>query len=243
MNKRFLLLIVWLCSAFLVACMGNNRQFEGLTLEEAFEDVQVQQLANAAAAGDTTKIVELVERGVDVNYAGTSGVTPLWWAIADDNYEGFAALLEHGADPNAQTDKIWSVMSLAAISKDIRFLQLAVNNGGDINLRGQTDGRTPLYTAVSARNEENVRYLIEQGAELNVAGDSYLGSPLSAAASMAWWEMVYFLLEEGADPFFDFPEGKSVIDWIDRVRVADEKRKAHWRAKILELLKELGHNI
>ncbi len=242
MSSPILALIVLLCSAFFVACMGNQR-FEGMTLEDAFEDENVQQLAKAAAAGDVRKVAELIERGVPVNYAGTSGVTPLWWAIGNDNYEGFSALLEYGANPNIQTDRVWSVMSLSAISKDIRFLQQAIQHGGDVNHRSQTDGTTPLYTALSSRNENNARYLIGLGAKIDVEADSYLGTPLQLTASMAWWEMVYFLLEQGADPFFSFKEGESIIDWIDRRRVADEERKEHWRAKILELLREQGHEI
>ncbi len=70
-----------------------------MSLEIMFPDPQVRALAKAAGRGRIRKIDELFGRGVDVNARGTSGATPLFWAMK--NAKGFRRLLELGADPNA----------------------------------------------------------------------------------------------------------------------------------------------
>src|SRR2546428_3252830 len=71
-------------------------------------------LAKAAGRGDVKEINRLIAEGVSVNAVGKQGITPLWWALWTKNYEGFSALLDKGANPNAQRLEGDPIMLLAA---------------------------------------------------------------------------------------------------------------------------------
>ncbi len=64
--------------------------------------------------GDTEEIDELLNQGVDINHAGKHGITPLWWALVAYNYEGFAHLLEKGAEPNPKIRDGWGSVTATA---------------------------------------------------------------------------------------------------------------------------------
>src|SRR5689334_20791617 len=71
-------------------------------------------LAQAAGRGDVKQIGRFAATGDSVNSVGQHGITPLWWAAWTRNYDGFLALLELGANPNAQTTNAPPVMHLIA---------------------------------------------------------------------------------------------------------------------------------
>ncbi len=64
-----------------------------------YPDPVMVQLANAVAAEDVQQIDALVAQGADVNATGTRGLGRLMWAMAKNSKNGFARLLDHGANP------------------------------------------------------------------------------------------------------------------------------------------------
>lgn len=66
---------------------------------EAFDDPQIIALADVAARGDRTRVLELVAEGADVNARGDRGINLLEWAMGSKSTEGLKALLEAGANP------------------------------------------------------------------------------------------------------------------------------------------------
>jgi TPR repeat protein len=108
----------------------------GQLIREVYSDLKMQELAAAGARGDVKTIDLLVAGGVDVNKAGTGGVTPLYWAFYAFSKEGFKRLLEHGADPNAVVKDGKSIVMLAARFKnDPAYHKLALEYGGDKNVK------------------------------------------------------------------------------------------------------------
>jgi ankyrin repeat protein len=234
-----------LCLVFSLGGCNSSPRVGGFVLAEVFDDPRVRELAQAGAKGQTSRMDRLLAEGVCVNAKGKFGLTPLWIAGSSQNLKGFTYLLSKGADPNVQTFRNSNVMLLAARSPDIRFLKAALAAGGDPDLVSEYDGRTPVFSAITARNEAHVRLLVEEyGVELDVIATLIgKGTPLLSTVAFAWWEMTYYLIENGADPFFGFSDGQSILDLIDRRPVPDEERKARWRERIRELMREKGYAV
>lgn len=175
------------------------------TVNELYPDPEVAALAEAAASGDIDGIDRLVAEGVDVNYLGFKGVTPLLFALQD--IDGFVRLLEHGADPNLLDGNGQSPISRAAKMDDPRFLEAALRHGGDANMavgtwhiadRNAWLQEPLLHSVLDFEAMDKIRMLLAAGADLD-ARDSWGDTALHQAADANQFDVMYFLLEQGAD--------------------------------------------
>src|SRR5579871_739476 len=153
----------------------------------------------------------LLDHGANLNAADGFGRTPLWAAVDYRNLdtpdksetdrgpmlELIRALLEHGADPNAQ---------LKADPPSRRWMF-----GFGVNQWVSQVGQTPLQRAALAGDVTTMRLLMSKGADLNLKSHAGV-TPLMAAAGMGWvlnqtytesddaiLEAVKLCVEKGAD--------------------------------------------
>jgi ankyrin repeat protein len=207
----------------------NRRQSEemvsSMPLGTMFRDQQVRKLARAAEIGNIKKIEELVAEGADVNYQGTGGATPLFWALRNSSLEGFDKLLVLGADPNIIFAD-GSVIHWAARHKNTMFLQKALSHGGNPNLVAGSLDETPLFKTIGAKGSNNraaMILLLERGANINAVtgGEHFFGmslggkTPVMVAADIIRFDLVYELLNLGADYNLKDDSGRSLIDRIN----------------------------
>jgi uncharacterized protein len=198
-------------------------------------------LAKAAGRGDEKEIDRLIAEGTSVNTVGQHGITPLWWALWIKNYEGFSALLDRGANPNAQRVQGDPIMILAADMNDARFLAAALKHGGDPNLRDARSGKTPLFSAVLYGYKQAAELLLAAKADVNVQMPvSRETLPMVAVASRADYELVYRLFESGSDPTLKDIHGNTVADTIAFRSVNASNNGDPWREKVLEYLRNKG---
>ena len=87
----------------------------------------------------------------------------------------------------------------AAEVGDLKGVKRLMRRGADVNKRDRVTGNAPLHAAVSGKNADVVRFLIDNGAELKVHRNWY-GTPLYMAVAAKDASMVKLLLEKGADP-------------------------------------------
>ena len=141
----------------------------------------------------------LIERGANVNAGDWYGETPLWAAVdvrncdvdgaTRDNgvdraaaLDTIAALLEHGAQPNARTKEY---------PPERRFIT-RLGSLAWVNFTGQT----PFLRAALAGDVTVMKLLLEHGADPNLATDEGT-TPLMAAAGVNWvYNQTY---DEGPD--------------------------------------------
>lgn len=199
----------------------------------------------------------LLDHGADPNIATIDGLAALYatidteWAQAGwapnpitseekTSYRDLMrALVEHGADPNAQLKKaLWfrptshnqewvdkkgaTPFWRAAESSDVAAMKLLVSKGADPRLRS-AEGVTPLMVAAglgwganSSRNAPDswmaaVKYILELGADVN-ATDIYGYTALHGAAYRGDNDMVRFLVDHGARLDFRSKRGQTVTD-------------------------------
>jgi ankyrin repeat protein len=151
----------------------------------------------------------LLARGADAKAANQFGATALMAAAAGGDEASVRALIQHGADVNAQPSPNQpgfifgggrSPLMWAAFRGHTSILKLLIEAGADVNAEGILG--TPLSQAAWADQTAAAQLLLDRGAKPNQAarGDGY--TPLHWAASTEHTDaaLVKLLLKHGADP-------------------------------------------
>jgi hypothetical protein len=89
------------------------------------------------------------------------GLTPLIYAVRQDDLQSVAILIAAGADVNQVTTYGWSPLLVATLNRNYRVGSFLLEKGADPNLVNQ--GRwSPLYLAVDNRNAEGGDYPVRK---------------------------------------------------------------------------------
>ena len=117
------------------------------------------QLAKAAARGDTTSILELLEDGADINERDADGRTPLMIATRGYHVEAVRALIGAGADVDIRDDRLDNPFLYAGAEGLLDILQLTIEAGADPTLTNRFGG-TALIPASERGHVEVVQELL-----------------------------------------------------------------------------------
>ncbi len=180
--------------------------------EVYFPDGQELKMATAIYEDKPRAIRSLIEEGIDLNHISKGGMTYLYYAMLNKNYDVMELLLKHGADPNIHSEfytnpayhKIgYGDDNGACLSYcgrrayDIKYMKLLVKYGANVN---DTTYISPLALSIDdeLQGKEKVAFLVQHGANINlrVAG----ATVISSEANMYNWDKVLILLDLGADP-------------------------------------------
>ncbi len=142
----------------------NAMNTQGVTAEE-IKNNGYTPLGLAEFASDHNKMIQLLlAHGANVNVQGSSGATPLFWAVMCDQKDDVKFLLTHGANPNL-TNKFGDTPLIMAVQLGFTSLvQPLVEGGADVNLKNQ-GLMTALGYALGNNNDDSiVDYLKKKGA-------------------------------------------------------------------------------
>jgi ankyrin repeat protein len=158
------------------------------------DDTINQKLLVAASEMNVTAVRNLIERGVNINFANERGITPLHKAVFISDKAMVESLLEYKPNVDLQTkDGRNTPLMLAAEKGNANILKLLLDNGANKKLKNRK-GNTALdvakdnkcrallenhdtinqklLVAASEKNVSAVRNLIERGADINYANES-----------------------------------------------------------------------
>jgi ankyrin repeat protein len=166
-------------------------------LPGAWADEPAAPLADAAERQERGRIVELLERGVDVNAAGVEGMTALHWAAWHDDLEAARRLVRAGANINSANRYGVRPLSLACANGSAELADLLLGAGADANTT-LAGGETALMTAARTGQLAVVRALLDHGADVNARERSGQTAIMWAAAE-GHADVVGALIDASAD--------------------------------------------
>ncbi|XP_064576180.1 2-5A-dependent ribonuclease [Zonotrichia leucophrys gambelii] len=134
--------------------------------QEAAE-VLSSELNNAVCSKNKAAVLELLERGADVNSKVGSGWTPLQSAVSIGEVELVRLLLDRGASVHARKDNGGTAFTEAGIAGNVEVLELLLERGSDIHEQ-DINGFTAFMEAAWYGREEALRFLYSRGAKVNL---------------------------------------------------------------------------
>jgi hypothetical protein len=244
-------LMVAIALLHLASCVGSAekraiKELERMRAAEFFEDSAQQSLALAIERGNLDQAMVALDQGAGANAVGKDGMTPLFWALAKQNIDGFRFLLEQGANPNVLVDlpgnfqdQHAGAMEMAAQLEDSSYLRALLEHGADPNTIVNRSWNEPLlYRAIMSRRPDNVVLLLEFGADVDHR-DNAGKTPLIQATTARMFEMALVLLREGADPTIRNQWGNGPADIVVQFGNRGIDRRTNDLAAFDEFFKEL----
>lgn len=116
-----------------------------------------QTLLFAAIKNDRSHTIAtyLLNNGANPNLI-TDGLTPLMYAVAYQNYTIAKMLITKKANVNLITKEKQSAIIFAIKGRDVKALQLLIDNGGDPSIKIQDN-----YSAIDLAKEENIKAILD----------------------------------------------------------------------------------
>ena len=182
----------------------------------------------------------LAENGIDINFKGRDGLTPLHDLIISGRLEIAKYIIGQGAKINAQDNFGFTPLLFAVTSDPVSFINYLINNGADIDNR-TNDRTTALHLAISRGDVDIVKVLIDAGADVNAQNNGKM-TPLHQAAIDGRYEIVKVLVESGADVNIRNIRGKTPLWAAENMRPYPTRVKPEEmnRKEVIEYLKQAG---
>ncbi|NXU30861.1 RN5A ribonuclease, partial [Thalassarche chlororhynchos] len=133
---------------------------------ETAEDLAFE-LNIAVRYGERKDVLELLEKGADVNSKADSGWTPLQCAVQRNDENLVQLLLDKGACPHARKDNGGTAFTEAAIAGNVKILELLLDRGLNINDHDE-NGFTAFMEAAWYGRNEALKFLYSKGAKVNL---------------------------------------------------------------------------
>ena len=116
-------------------------------------------LFTAVKKSNYEKVIEMVEKGVSTNILDGDDMTPLAYALRNDDEKMFDLLVKNDADINHQILKKTSLLTFYIKSKKSKLLHRILEAEADVNFQDSI-GMTPMMHAIENINIDAIKLLI-----------------------------------------------------------------------------------
>ena len=126
----------------------------------------------ALYTSDEKVVRELIDRGCNINHRDNNGGTALHRSPVDFSPKTAQMLLDNGADISAVDNSGCTTLMKAAETDDVDNVESAkflLERSPDLLDRRDHLGKTALYHAIEAYEEDMVNFLLERGANIDIA--------------------------------------------------------------------------
>lgn len=173
------------------------------------------RLIQAAKEGLTTTVLDLLDKGINVDCRGAGQYTALIAAAKTGQAEMVKLLCSKKADVNAQTEfrdpeEGYTALLWAIDKQNPLIVEVLLENGADANIVDGW-GESPLMYAAWKNNLPFVRSLIAHGADASYRKPADGRSALFNAMHNKNLSMVEFLVSHGADPKIKDSDGRNLL--------------------------------
>lgn len=163
----------------------------------------------AVRNNDGEKVINLLQRGMDVNTVDENGTSLAMYAARSGNEKLLEYLLSNGSNILIKNKYRDTAISLAALQGHSGCIKLLVKAGALVN--PEEGNWSPLNYAAFAGHTDVAAYLIEQGAKVDARAPNSMTS-LMLAARNGHMEVVQLLLTNHADTSLQTVDGKTAED-------------------------------
>nr|GMD46629.1 ankyrin-1 isoform X2 [Ipomoea batatas] len=136
-------------------------------------------LHHAAGLGDIELMKAFLSKGVNVDLQSDAG-SPLIWAAGHGQQDSVKLLLEHNANPNAETEDDITPLLSAVAAGSLQCLELLIKAGAKVNITA--GGATALHIAADNGSPEIIKTLLQAGADPNASDEDGM-KPIQVAAA------------------------------------------------------------
>ena len=151
----------------------------------------------AASRGYSEEVDRLIKLGANIEGKTNEDVTPLMFAVANNNFECVKVLLSNGADPNIMTAYNETPLLAAVKNGNKRIAEALIRGNADINL-SDASGASPLhYAAINGDLPITDMLLYYKSAVDNQTNDGT--TPLMSAVWVGYSDVADLLIQNGAD--------------------------------------------
>jgi ankyrin repeat protein len=199
---------------FMAARSGNDTIVRYLLANGASpRDLDFRKQSPLFRAGSPAIAAILIEEGIPLNDADSSGVTPLLSAVMGDRSDVAGYLLDRGAAADSYSNNGEIPLHYAAKKGNTLLVRLLLEHGADPGIRDRFDN-TPLHMAKRA---EIAALLLENGARADAANGAGF-TPICVVNA----DVATVLLAHGADPILMLPNGSTPMHpaRIDMINLA-----------------------
>jgi ankyrin repeat protein len=143
------------------------------TVAQKQEDTKVMgRITNflvAADNGDTAKVVEGLNQGIDVNVTDEHGQTALILAADEGHVDTVKLLLRHGASPDLQNRLGGTALMMASFNDHLEVVTELLKAGADVNAKSKNGYTALMQVAVKPIEAavQIINLLLDQKADIN----------------------------------------------------------------------------
>lgn len=161
------------------------------------------ELHLAAHEGRIDRIWQLIAEGADLNARDRADRTPAHVAAFGSHDDVIKALADAGADMNALENRVYDVLTIAAVANDPELVSLAITLGNSPTLITSVYDGTALIAAAHLGHHEVVARLVAGGAPLdhvnNLGWTALMEAVVLGDGGHDHVETVRILVDAGAD--------------------------------------------
>ncbi len=190
-------------SILFAAALGIFGSAHAQTAPSATDIASYTGLHLAAHEGDVDEINRLIAAGADVDIRDRSQRTPAHVAAFASNDDALTALAKGGADMNALENRVYDVLTIAAVADDPEMVSLAMELGNAPDLITSVYDGTALIAAAHLGHHDVVARLVAGGAPLdhvnNLAWTALIEAVVLGDGGPDHVKTVQILVDAGAD--------------------------------------------
>jgi ankyrin repeat protein len=163
----------------------------------------------ATEKGYTNEVLRLLNRGADINTKTWEGITPLMYAIQNQDTNMVKILVLNGADVDKKPDNGIPGLINAVMADNLDIAEYLIRKGADINI-SDNYGNTPLMYATAYGHLVMADMLIYYEADVNKKNNTGTDA-LMIASFYGDYDLATILIEAGATVNSEDNNGYSAI--------------------------------
>lgn len=167
------------------------------------------QLHDAAKAGNSVLVKQLIDKGADLSEPDATGEPALVIAALAGKPDVVAVLLDRGNDVEIRNKGGLTALHAASYGGYLDIVEMLVKRGADVNDVKNFYHMSPLHAAAEEGHADIVAFLLAQKADIE-AKERNGYTPLTQAGWRSHWEAADLLLKAGAT----CQKAEIVGDWL-----------------------------